>query len=67
MDRDLVTRIVLVCVAVAAYLTTSQLEVAKNVIAPLLVLFVAVVMFWPRKRDHEDVQVVADEQNEAVG
>lgn len=49
MDRDLVTRIVLVCCAVGAYLVTSELEIARNMISPLLVLFVAAVMFWPRK------------------
>lgn len=57
MDRDLVTRIVLVCCAVGAYLITSELEIARNVISPLLVLFVAAVMFWPRKREGSEGEV----------
>ncbi|MEH0147629.1 hypothetical protein V6D40_08150 [Corynebacterium sp. Q4381] len=52
MDRDLVTRIAAVVVIVAAYLVASRLEFHNEIAAPLAVVAVAVVMFWPRRGEH---------------
>ncbi|UIZ91590.1 hypothetical protein JZY91_07490 [Corynebacterium sp. CNCTC7651] len=49
MDKDLVTRVVLVVLIVAAYLVASRAEFYTTIIAPLAVVLVAVVMFWPRR------------------
>lgn len=49
MDKDLITRIVAVVVIVAAYLVASRLDFHNGIVAPLAVVAVAVVMFWPRR------------------
>ncbi|QPK82697.1 hypothetical protein G7Y29_07380 [Corynebacterium qintianiae] len=54
MDRDLLTRVALCCVLVAAVLIASQTGRFMNVVAPLAVVGVAVVMFWPRHRGGHD-------------
>lgn len=51
MDRDLVTRIVAVVVIVGAYLVASRFDFHNTIVAPLAVVAVAVVMFWPRRGD----------------
>lgn len=51
MDKDLITRISLVVVAVALYLIAARVEFYPYVIAPITVVVVAVVMFWPRRTD----------------
>ncbi|AKV58055.1 MULTISPECIES: hypothetical protein [Corynebacterium] len=52
MDKDLVVRIVLVVVTVIAYLIADTLEFHNTVLAPIAVLTVAVIMFWPRVGDN---------------
>lgn len=49
MDRDLVTRICLVVAVVALYLLAARVDFYPNVVAPVVVVAVAVVMFWPRR------------------
>ncbi|MGV0375633.1 hypothetical protein ACUY2P_08650 [Corynebacterium hadale] len=48
MDKDLLTRIVLVVVTVALYIVASQTGFHTTIAAPIAVVIVAVVMFWPR-------------------
>lgn len=50
MDRDLLIRVALCCVLVAAVIVATQTGRYINVVAPLAVIGVAVVMFWPRRR-----------------
>ncbi|MCP1386734.1 hypothetical protein M5J20_00765 [Corynebacterium sp. TA-R-1] len=50
MDKDLIIRVVLVVAIVAGYLVASRAEFYNSVIAPLAVVAVAVVMFWPRRQ-----------------
>ncbi|MGV0423401.1 hypothetical protein ACUY28_08250 [Corynebacterium sanguinis] len=54
MDRDLIIRIALCCVFVAAVLIATQAGRGINIVAPLSVVGVGLVMFWPR-RDVRDV------------
>lgn len=49
MDKDLLTRIVAVVLIVAAYLVASGLNFHSTIVAPLAVVAVALVMFWPRR------------------
>lgn len=49
MDKDLITRIVLVIIAVALYLVASSMDFHNSIVAPLTVVVVALVMFWPRR------------------
>lgn len=49
MDRDLLIRMALCCVLVAAVLVTTQTRHFNGIVAPLAVIGVAVVMFWPRR------------------
>lgn len=51
MDKDLITRIVAVVLIVAAYLVASRFDFHNTVVAPLAVVAVALVMFWPRRGD----------------
>lgn len=50
MDKDLVTRIVLVVVTVALYIIASEVDFHTTIAAPIAVALVALVMFWPRPR-----------------
>lgn len=50
MDKDLVTRIVLVVVTVALYIIASEVDFHTTIAAPIAVAIVALVMFWPRPR-----------------
>lgn len=67
MDRDLVTRIAAVVVIVAAYLVASRLEFHETIVAPLAVVAVAVVMFWPRRGEQHpstraEIKQIREEQ-----
>lgn len=54
MDKDLMTRFVLVVVIVAAYLVVSRAEFHNAILAPLAVVAVAAVMFYPRRSEQAD-------------
>lgn len=51
MDRDLLTRAALCCLLVAAVVVAAQTGRYLNVVAPVAVVGVAAVMFWPRRTD----------------
>lgn len=51
MEKSLVTRIALVCVVVALYLVASQTGWQPKLVGPLAVAAVAVIMFWPKRKD----------------
>ncbi|WP_158268479.1 hypothetical protein [Corynebacterium liangguodongii] len=48
MDRDLLARIIVCCLLVAAFLTASSTGRFVGIVGPLSVVGVAVAMFWPR-------------------
>ena len=48
MDKDLLVRIALVVLVVGAYLIADRVGFHSAVVAPVAVVLVAVVMFWPR-------------------
>lgn len=48
MDKDLLIRIALVVLVVAVYLIADRDGFHNVAIAPITVVLVAVVMFWPR-------------------
>lgn len=54
MDKDLLVRIALVVLVVGAYLIADRVEFHSAVAAPLAVVLVAVVMFWPRSTHRGD-------------
>ncbi|MCT2337949.1 hypothetical protein [Corynebacterium sp. p3-SID1056] len=54
MDKDLVTRIVLVVVTVALYIIASEVDFHTTIAAPIAVAIVALVMFWPRPREERE-------------
>ena len=54
MDKDLVTRIVLVVVTVALYIIASEVDFHTAIAAPIAVAIVALVMFWPRPREERE-------------
>lgn len=49
MNKQLIVRVVLVCVVVALYLVASQTGWHPKLAGPLAVAAVAVVMFWPKR------------------
>lgn len=49
MNKQLIVRVVLVCVVVALYLVASQTGWHPKFAGPLAVAAVAVVMFWPKR------------------
>ena len=49
MNKQLIVRVVLVCVVVALYLVASQTSWHPKLAGPLAVAAVAVVMFWPKR------------------
>lgn len=51
MDKDLRVRIGLVVLTVAAYLIANRFEFHNSVLAPVAVVAVALIMFWPRVGD----------------
>ena len=62
MDKDLITRVVLVVVTVALYLVGFHPTIA----APIAVAIVALVMFWPRPREEREqrLPIQLEEQGE---
>ena len=54
MDKDLVTRIVLVVVTVALYIIASEVDFHTTIAAQIAVAIVALVMFWPRPREERE-------------
>ncbi|OFT83702.1 hypothetical protein [Corynebacterium sp. HMSC29G08] len=52
MDKDLAVRVALVVVTVVAYLIANRFEFHNTVLAPIAVVTVAVIMFWPRMGDN---------------
>lgn len=54
MDKDLVTRIVLVVVTVALYIIASEVDFHTTIAAPIAVAIVALVMFWPRPQEERE-------------
>ena len=53
MDRDLIIRSALCCVFVIAVLIATQTGRGINIVAPLSVVGVGLVMFWPRRGAHD--------------
>lgn len=49
MNKQLIVRVVLVCVVVALFLVASQTGWHPKLAGPLAVAAVAVVMFWPKR------------------
>lgn len=49
MNKQLIVRVVLVCVVVALFLVASQMGWHPKLAGPLAVAAVAVVMFWPKR------------------
>lgn len=54
MDKDLLVRIALVVLVVGAYLIADRVGFHTVVVAPVTVVLVAVVMFWPRSTNRGD-------------
>lgn len=61
MDKDLLTRVGLVVATVALYLIASRVEFYPSVVAPIAVVIVAVVMFWPRRGDSAEKPTTREE------
>lgn len=57
MDRDLLIRLALCSVLVVIVLVTASTRFYVNIVAPLCVVAVAVVMFWPRRATGNDPEV----------
>ncbi|OFP34703.1 MULTISPECIES: hypothetical protein [unclassified Corynebacterium] len=66
MDKDLITRVVLVVVTVALYLVASEVGFHPTIAAPIAVAIVALVMFWPRPREEREqrLPIQLEEQGE---
>ena len=57
MDRDLLIRLALCSVLVVVVLVSASTRFYVNIIAPLCVVGVAVVMFWPRRGTEDAPEV----------
>ncbi|MDY5784623.1 MULTISPECIES: hypothetical protein [unclassified Corynebacterium] len=51
MDRDLIARIVITSLLVAAFLVASMTGFHVTIVGPAVVIAIAVVMFWPRRAE----------------
>lgn len=54
MEKSLATRLVLVCVVVAAVLVATQMGWYPKLVGPIAVIAVALIMFWPRPKGGAD-------------
>ncbi|AQQ15651.1 hypothetical protein CGLAU_08480 [Corynebacterium glaucum] len=54
MDKDLLTRVGLVIATVVLYLIATRVDFYPTVVAPVAVIVVAVIMFWPRRSKAAD-------------
>lgn len=61
MDKDLLTRVGLVVATVVLYLIATRVDFYPTVVAPIAVVIVAVVMFWPRRSETADTTSTREE------